>query len=345
MKEEKIEFNKFLKKWKEKDLTDKTLHLFIDNPFCVRKCNFCYFSSTKTSIGSDIYNKYYNEFLPKLLTEYKDILKSNKINSVYFGGGTSSLMTVDIMKNIFKLIPGFKKIPGKVFESHPAFMTTKKAELLIKNNFTYVTFGVQSFDKERLKKENRLPLNIEKLKKDVKFLQENGIKVNCDLIVFFEELDNYEIDKILENLKIMTEEIKPDTITIYPNIRVVFHENFNIENKEKTYKYSAKLRRKFLKFSRKNKEYHFLKDQLSLDIEHIKKTTINNYFCIKISDEEFDKMRVYDSSSYPYQNKDQNVLGIGGYGERRTYSYFGRDEYYKIYNRNWKLEVKKVMEE
>jgi len=332
-----ITMEEFKKQWLAGTSRENKLGLFIDSPFCAKLCKFCYFNSTKTSIGSDIYNKYYNEYLPMLFDEYKELLNYKKIDTVYFGGGTSSLMTADIMEKVFSLIPNFKDIKGKVFESHPAFVTEEKVDIWIKNKFTYITFGIQSMIDEVIKKQNRIKLDVEKLAKNIKKLQENGIKVNCDLILFFEEASENEIKDFLYSLNRVVDELNPDLITIYPNIHLL---PMKLTNKDdEVVPIIKKFKREFLKFNRRNKVYKIMGDKLEINNVEIGENLINNYFCTKLTIDEFYNMRVYDSSSFPFQNKNQDILGIGGYGERRTYSYNGSGNYYEIYNNDWKPEI------
>ena len=161
--------------WKDKinGFRDKDIFcLYIDNPFCIKKCKFCIYSPTETKIGSDLYKKYYTEMLPGEIEKFKEILNLRVPDSIYFGGGTASLMTEEIMEDIFSKIPNFKEIKNKVFENHPAMLTKRKIDIFAKYNFTYLSFGIQSFNKEIILEQSRILFNINKVQELIQYAKE-----------------------------------------------------------------------------------------------------------------------------------------------------------------------------
>ena len=53
-----LDIGEFKELWEAKKWEDhESMQLYIDNPFCVRKCSFCIFKSTVATPSSDIYKK------------------------------------------------------------------------------------------------------------------------------------------------------------------------------------------------------------------------------------------------------------------------------------------------
>jgi len=82
--------------------------IYIHIPFCRNKCHYCNFYSVASS-------RHVRDFLPALLKEIelqKNYLESETIESIYFGGGTPSLLEYDALMQIFeKLQQTFEILP------------------------------------------------------------------------------------------------------------------------------------------------------------------------------------------------------------------------------------------
>ena len=74
--------------------------IYIHIPFCSQACHYCdfHFSTSLKNLHSVI------SCIKKELTVQKDYLKGKTVNTVYFGGGTPSLIDVDYIDDILKLI-------------------------------------------------------------------------------------------------------------------------------------------------------------------------------------------------------------------------------------------------
>ncbi len=327
----------WLKKiWK----TGETFNLYIDNPFCVNKCKFCVHFGEKAAIGSEKYNEYYDEQLPQQLLQYEKILNSRKIDSLYFGGGTPSLMTASKMKEIFNLIPNIMNIKYKHFEAHPAFLTKEKMDILAEYGFKYISIGIQTLDKEINEYNLRTSINNSKLKEITSYIQnEKKLHVNIDLLAYIyrNNLDNRNPCQIVSNdITYLADEIKPDFITIYS-----MYQSFNInfycsnldlltdEQIEEDLGKIVNLRRTLLKVCRSTSEYRIwgLPENTFLNRDAIKNNLLSDVYLTRLTDSEVDSIRSYNCSSYPYQPQSQNTIGIGGQ-VRRVYSYMGKSLYY-----------------
>ncbi|MCF7791580.1 MAG: radical SAM family heme chaperone HemW [Victivallales bacterium] len=126
-----------------KDIND-IKHLYIHVPFCSKKCDYCAFYSIPTDSESLI-----NLFLKHLEIEIirKKHLCGN-LQSIYFGGGTPTLLTAEKLEKLFLLISENFVIDPKAeisVESNPASLTEKKIKL-ISSFSNRISLGIQSFN-------------------------------------------------------------------------------------------------------------------------------------------------------------------------------------------------------
>lgn len=322
------------KEWKQED----KFNMYIHNPFCPSICHFCIHSGSVTTINSDPYKKYYYEYLPNLINEFSEVIKSRPVDTIYFGGGTASLMTEEVMRLVFESIPNFKDIPNKVFEGHPVSINKKKIDILAEYNFSYMTFGVQTFNEEILKQQNRIPAKVEVFKENIRYAKEKGIIVSCDLLAFIAEHSAEAVKQVEEDLYFLSKEIQPNVITIYPKIQALKSEilmktdgqtslkSFEMnKSHDKTYELILNLRKVLKKFIRLNKEFRPIWNTLSLDREEIMKSYEFNYFLTTLTEEKFIDIHQYNSTSFGKHKPYQNVLALGGYGAvKPPYSYHNK---------------------
>ena len=68
----------------------RELELYIHIPFCVKKCAYCDFLSGPAS------DQQIEEYVQALIEEiryYKEVAKNYEVSTVFWGGGTPSLLT------------------------------------------------------------------------------------------------------------------------------------------------------------------------------------------------------------------------------------------------------------
>ena len=109
----KITSGEVLNLWKN---NKQSTGVYIHSPFCKEQCTYCTFKGTIFNKNS--YKQYYQEYLPRMIDFYGDVLSSPQINGYFFGGGTPSLMSPDELRNLFDLIPNFKSQENKLMEMH-----------------------------------------------------------------------------------------------------------------------------------------------------------------------------------------------------------------------------------
>ncbi len=151
---------------------DKTLRLYLHIPFCVRKCNYCDFVSFAGK--EDQFESYVNALCGEIKAR-GEIYKDREISSIYIGGGTPSILPVELMERIVKALNqnfrisgtkekrrGFhlqKKIrPLTEFsvECNPGTVDKKKLKAYKKMGINRISFGLQTSDAEGLKELGRI---------------------------------------------------------------------------------------------------------------------------------------------------------------------------------------------
>ena len=122
--------------------------LYIHIPFCKSKCGYCSFYSIKSTnlIPDFIYA------LNKEMRFYSKLFKS--FNTVYFGGGTPSLLKLQQLEVIIKSVNKFYKIDPNAeitMEVNPGDVTLEYFRALRALGINRLNIGIQSFDNQLLK--------------------------------------------------------------------------------------------------------------------------------------------------------------------------------------------------
>ena len=98
------------------------------------------------------------EAICKEIELQQDYLNKEEINSIYFGGGTPSVLEESHLKSIFNSLNKYHTISSVAeitFEANPDDITPEKLNMLFQNGINRLSVGIQSFDKEILKWMNR----------------------------------------------------------------------------------------------------------------------------------------------------------------------------------------------
>lgn len=127
--------------------------IYIHWPFCLSKCYYCDFNSIKCSGNIDFKKWLY--LYKKLLGKFKqDFYKSEDITSIYFGGGTPSLLPegfvadlIEEINNSFNLMPGSEI----TLEANPKTVNKQSLLNFKKAGINRLSIGVQSVRNEDLK--------------------------------------------------------------------------------------------------------------------------------------------------------------------------------------------------
>jgi oxygen-independent coproporphyrinogen-3 oxidase len=127
------------------------LSLYIHIPFCVTKCHYCGFYSTKYSPDKA------DEFISALKQEAacnKDLFADRVIETVYIGGGTPSVLSPAQLQDILDFIGrNFPIAEGAEYtmEANPNSLSDDDLSMLRKAGVNRLSLGIQSFSDMTLK--------------------------------------------------------------------------------------------------------------------------------------------------------------------------------------------------
>ncbi|MFW6226348.1 MAG: radical SAM protein [bacterium] len=194
--------------WKDYliEKTDKDYtSLYIHFPYCVQKCNYCMHLSSEIKDLSIIDSKLDN--LEKQFIHAKNIFQNEPIRTVYFGGGSPSLLNELQLERVLNMIQKHWNIVEDdkgmfSYELHPSQITDKKIEILKDSFINRVSMGIQSFDKKVLESENRIYIPKEKILETYEKLRKVFKRINVD---FMYSLTNQTEESFINDIKTMVD--------------------------------------------------------------------------------------------------------------------------------------------
>ncbi|WP_304234969.1 radical SAM family heme chaperone HemW [Jiulongibacter sediminis] len=130
------------------------MHLYLHIPFCKQACHYCDFHfSTNLSKKKELVNGLVRE-----IELQKDYLNNKHLNTIYFGGGTPSLLDKEELSSVFEAINRFYTVDSKAevtLEANPDDVNDKSLQLWKSLGINRLSLGIQSFDEAQLKYLNR----------------------------------------------------------------------------------------------------------------------------------------------------------------------------------------------
>ena len=209
----------FIRKFKE-DTGNKKV-LYIHTPYCNGKCRFCICPSISYRKLEDVKN-FARKNLPAQLALYREIFDEISFDEVYFGGGTPTLLSAQELAEIFAMIPGFESIPVKSMEGSPNTLAFEHLDLLKEYNFSFLSLGVQSLDRNLLRYHRRVYIPPQQLVFLADTIREREIYFNMDLICYLGPGDITEIPDFKNDLEFVLRDCRPSSVTIHQHLQARF---------------------------------------------------------------------------------------------------------------------------
>jgi len=155
--------------------------IYIHIPYCRKACNYCDFHfSTHHSTKEELVKA-----LIKEIGDRKDYLGSASIETIYFGGGTPSILSKENLDEIFNSLYknfGITKSAEISFEANPDDLNKESIHALLSSPINRFSIGIQSFFEEDLRWMNRSH-NAQQAKNCILELQDTGYcNISLDLI-------------------------------------------------------------------------------------------------------------------------------------------------------------------
>ena len=118
--------------------------LYLHIPFCLSKCAYCgFYSIPSTKRKAD-----FLEALKHEMVSRKDYLHGEKVETVYFGGGTPSLLHLEEIEDILKTLHDCFEIDPEAevtFEANPDTLSLEYLSGLRSLGVNRLSIGIQSF--------------------------------------------------------------------------------------------------------------------------------------------------------------------------------------------------------
>ncbi|HTA30406.1 MAG TPA: radical SAM family heme chaperone HemW [Candidatus Cybelea sp.] len=153
-------------------------HLYVHVPFCAKKCAYCAFYSEAGS------GQLVNRYVDALLRELQLVASDLEPKTIFFGGGTPSLLNLAQWERVLDTIRrlGWNNAAEWTVECNPATVSLDKAKLLRDGGVNRISMGVQSFDDVLLDRLGRVHSR-EMIFKSFDILRATGFdNVNIDLM-------------------------------------------------------------------------------------------------------------------------------------------------------------------
>ncbi|MCI8640705.1 MAG: radical SAM family heme chaperone HemW [Clostridia bacterium] len=204
------------------------LGIYVHIPFCIKKCSYCDFISYPNEYEKqEVYiNKVINE-----IEENKQLLQSNEITTVYFGGGTPSSIKPELIEKVVKKIFECGKIEKSkeieiTIEVNPGTVNKDNLQVYKNCGINRLSIGLQSGKDEILKKIGRIH-KYEQFLNTYNWAIESGFEnINVDLMLGLPKQTILDLRDSLE--KVTSLRPKPTHISVYS---LIIEEGTELEKK------------------------------------------------------------------------------------------------------------------
>lgn len=172
-------------------------NIYLHVPFCAKKCNYCAFYSRACA------NPDWDEYANKIIDEIRHFGKlvgKTHVPTIFFGGGTPSLMPVPVFARIMQEIQNNFDVGSSAeitLESNPGTLSSDKLDDFCSMGVNRLSIGVQSFDDNKLKFLGRIH-NANDALNLLDAAIGRGIRVSADFIY---GLPGESVDDIIDTCK------------------------------------------------------------------------------------------------------------------------------------------------
>ncbi len=192
------------------------MHLYLHVPFCRQACHYCdfHFSTSLRDKGKMV------RAMIRELKMQKDYLPSDDLHTVYFGGGTPSLLSEKELATLMEAIKKqyhLKPDAEITLEANPDDLSESTVAMLANQGINRLSIGIQSFHDPHLRFMNRAH-TAQEAEDSVRRAQDAGItNLSVDLIYAIPaENDDILLSDIEKTLALGVEHISAYCLTVEP---------------------------------------------------------------------------------------------------------------------------------
>lgn len=199
------------------------LSLYVHMPWCVRKCPYCDFNSHGVR-GTPEYAAYVDALLADLDADLRDFgaaLHGRTVETVFFGGGTPSLFSPELVGRFLDGARQRLSFAGDAevtLETNPGTVEHGRFDGYLAAGVNRISFGVQSFDDDKLRRLGRIHSSNDAASA-VREAQDAGIgNINIDLMYALPEQDLAgALDDVARAVALSPTHISHYQLTLEPN--------------------------------------------------------------------------------------------------------------------------------
>lgn len=299
--------------------------IYIHIPFCNQACHYCNFHFSTT------FESYRGEMIGAICKELelkKSIFNSEEIQTIYFGGGTPSLLTNEEVDDIFFAINtnyDTGKVEEITIEANPEDISSEKLQHWRSKGINRVSLGVQSFFEDDLEQMNRVHTSMQ-AEEAIQLIKSAGF-------------DNYSIDFMFA-LPLLSDEQLIKNLDKAIELKVPHISCYNLTVKEQT---------ALLELIKKGKIEDLSEEKSIRQFELIMdKLGENRYLQYEISNYALEGYKSQHNSSYWEQKA---YIGIGPsahsfYNSMRAHNVANNKNYInEVYNEGEYFEIEELTEQ
>lgn len=161
------------------------LGVYFHIPYCLQRCTYCDFATYEKSqiLPPEDYVRLVKEEMFQKISSSS--LRNRTIDTVYFGGGTPSLIPAELIISLLEELEkyGMRKRPDAevTIEINPATVDTTKMNLYLKAGINRFSVGAQTFDDSLLKSVHR-EHNAQQTRETLRLLKSLDVNYSFDLL-------------------------------------------------------------------------------------------------------------------------------------------------------------------
>ena len=183
--------------------------IYVHIPFCKNLCPYCPYN--RIPYDSRLIRPYVDALI-KEIEGYSKVYEKTKITSVYFGGGTPTIIGDELTRITNAIRKNFNTVGDFCIETNPNDISEKTITVLNNCGFNSISIGVQSFNEKLLNSIGR-KYNKKDIHNAIMLAKNNHFDtINIDLLF---ALPGQKKDDLANDIKKVLEYC-PDQITYYP---------------------------------------------------------------------------------------------------------------------------------
>ena len=166
-------------------MAQRPLNIYVHVPYCIQRCAYCYY---KTETLSKQRLAEIERYVDALCEEIRLVSRAQdfsryKVSTIYFGGGTPTLLTQAQLERIVGTLSQVVSLEDieLTFEAEPVTLTRQKMQVLERLGVNRISLGIQSFSDEIIQATGRKDTEAQALR-SIELAKSSSAIVNIDLL-------------------------------------------------------------------------------------------------------------------------------------------------------------------